>query len=81
MRAGQGRGEDLGDLLGRVGGRAALAGPVVQAGEALGVEAMEPLVDLVAAHADPLGYGAGSLAAGEALDECGSLDQACLVGA
>jgi hypothetical protein len=74
LRVGQGGGEDLGDLLGGVSRRPALAGPVAQADEALGVEAMEPLVELVAAEADALGDPAGGLAVGEALDEPGPLD-------
>jgi hypothetical protein len=81
LRGGQCGGDDLGHLLGRVGRRAALAGPVAQAGEALVVEAMEPLIELIAAHADTPGDGAGPLARGEAFDDLGPLDQPGLVGA
>ena len=42
---------------------------------------MEPLVELVAAHADVLGHGAGPLAVGEPLDDPGPLHEAGLVGA
>jgi hypothetical protein len=42
---------------------------------------MEPLVELVAAHADPLGDAAGPLSVGELLDRPGPLDEAGLVGA
>jgi hypothetical protein len=42
---------------------------------------MEPPVELIAAHADPLGHGAGPLARGQPLDDLSALDQAGLVGA
>jgi hypothetical protein len=63
------RGANRGSLVGVVGVWAARAGAVVRCGEALGVEAMEPLVELAAADAEVLGNGAGPLAHGEALDD------------
>src|SRR5262249_39484160 len=74
------RGANRGSLVGVVGVRAARAGAVVQGGEALGVEAMEPLVELAAADAEELGNGAGPLAHGEALDDPSPLNRPGLVG-
>jgi hypothetical protein len=75
-RVGQGGGQDLGDLLGRVGGRAAGAGHVLQAGEALEVVAADPGVDGRARDAQLTGDGGGLQAARGGLDDAGALDGA-----
>jgi hypothetical protein len=78
---GQRRRDHDGDLLGGVGRGPPLAGPVAEAVEALGVEAVQPLVDLVAAQTDRRGDGGGPLAAGQGVDGADALDQPDLVGA
>ena len=51
LRVGQRRGDDLGALLGRVGGRAPGPGPIFQATEPPVVEASDPGVDRGPANA------------------------------
>ncbi len=75
-RVAQGGGQDLGDLLGRVGGRAARAGHVVQAGEALEVESPDPAVDGGPGDAEPSGGGGDFLPGGQGGDDPGPLDGA-----
>jgi hypothetical protein len=78
---GQRRGQDLGDLLGRVGGRPSGAGHVVQAGDALGVEAPDPGVGHGPGDAEPGGDGGGAEPLGGGQDDAGALDDAGLGGA
>jgi hypothetical protein len=73
---GQGRGDDLGALLGGVGRGPAAAAPVIQAGEAVRVEAMDPGVDRRPRDADLAGDLAGRGPVGGGQEEPGPLDQA-----
>jgi hypothetical protein len=81
LRVGQRGGDDLGDLLGGVGRRAALAGPVPEPVDPPVVEAAEPEIELIAAQPGLPGDLAGPLASGQSVDDLGPLDQAGLVGA
>jgi hypothetical protein len=78
---GQGRGDDLGDLLGRVGGRAARTRLIRQGGDALGVEASDPGVDGGARDAEIAGDGGDAAALAGRQHDPGPLDQAGLGGA
>jgi hypothetical protein len=81
LRVGQRRGDDLGALLGGVGVRPAGAGPVLQAAEALLVEATDPGVDGGPAGAQVAGDLAGASPVGEGDEEPGPLDESGLGGA
>jgi hypothetical protein len=81
LRVGQGGGEDLGDLLRGVGGGPARAGLVVQAGDALEVEPLDPGVDGGARDAQVAGDGGGVPALGGREDDPGPFDDAGLGGA
>jgi hypothetical protein len=81
LRVGERRGDDLGALLGRVGGRAPGPGPVLQTGEATVVEAMDPGVDGRLADAQVAGDLAGSSPVGDGEQDAGPLDESGLGGA
>jgi hypothetical protein len=78
LRVGQGGGDDLGALLGGIGVRPARAGAIVEAGEALVVEAMDPGVDGGPRDARLLGHLAGSSSVGDGQEDPGPLDEAGL---
>jgi hypothetical protein len=82
-RAGVGHrgGEDLGDLLGRIGRRPAGSGLIGQGRDPLGVEACDPGVDRGSRDAQVAGDGGDRPALGGGEDDPGPLDQADLVGA
>ncbi len=81
LRIGQGGGDDLGALSGGVGGGTPSPGPILQAGESLVVEAMEPGVDRRPRDAEFLGDLTGRAPLGEGQEELGPLDEASLGGA
>jgi hypothetical protein len=81
LRVGQCRGEDLGDLLGRVSGGAAGPGHVLQPVGALGVEPPQPGVDGGPGDAEAAGDGGGAEALGGGPDDVGPLDEPGLGGA
>jgi hypothetical protein len=78
LGVGQGGGEDLGDLLGRVGGRPPRSGLIGQGGGPLGVEPLDPGVDRGARDAEVACDGRGPSALGGGQDDPGALDQAGL---
>ena len=75
-RIGQRGGQDLGDLLGRIGGRASGAGLVLQAVGALEVEPPDPAVDGGARDAQVARDLGGALALCGGQDNLGALDGA-----
>jgi hypothetical protein len=81
LRVGQSRGDNLGTLLGGIGVRAAGAGPIPQALEALLIEAMDPGVDGGAGQPQVLGDLAGPPPIGDGQEDLGPLDGASLRGA
>jgi hypothetical protein len=76
LGVGQGGGEDLGTLRGRVGVGTPRAGPLLQAVESVLVEAPDPGVDGGAGAVEGLGDGPGPLPLGGGLEDPGTLDQA-----
>src|SRR4051812_14415836 len=74
------RGEDLGALLGRVGVGTPGAGPILQAAEALLVEAVDPGVDRGAGQSQVLSDLARPPPVRDGQEDLGSLDEACLGG-
>ena len=78
LRGGQGGGDDLGDLLGGVGGGAATAGHVLEPVGPLGVEPPDPGGDGGAGDAELAGDGGGAEAGGGLQDDLGPLDDAGL---
>ena len=77
LRVGQGRGDDLGPLLGGVGRRPAGAGAFLEPGEALVVETADPGIDGGPRAAQLGGDGGGRPAVGGGgLDDAGAFDQA-----
>jgi hypothetical protein len=78
LRIGQCRGDDLGALLGGVGVRPAGAVPILQAVEALLIEATDPGVDGGPADAHVPGDLAGASPVGEGGEDAGALDEAGL---
>jgi hypothetical protein len=75
LGGGQGRGDDLGALLGGVGRRPPGAGAFLEPGEALRVEAADPGVGGRPGAAERRGDGGGGSALG-GLDDAGALDEA-----
>jgi hypothetical protein len=75
LRIGQGRGDDLGPLLGGVGPRAAGSTPVRQAGEAAVVEAMDPGIDGGAGDAEVARDLGRAPALGDGQQDLGPLDE------
>jgi hypothetical protein len=73
---GQGGGQDLGDLLRGIGGRASGAGLVLQAVGPLEVEPPDPAVDGGARDAQGSRHLGGALAFGGGQDNLGALDGA-----
>jgi hypothetical protein len=71
----QRRGDDLGALLGRVGRRTSGPGLILQAGEPLLVEAMNPEGDRGPRNAQVLGDLAGSSPGGEGQEDLCALDE------
>jgi hypothetical protein len=72
---GQGGGDDLGPMVGRVGRRPARAGLVLEAGEALFVEAMDPEIDGGPADVEFVGDGGGAPSLGGGQEDPGALDE------
>jgi hypothetical protein len=71
----QRRGDDLGTLLRRVGGRTSGPGLILQAVELLLVEAMNPEVDRGPRDAQVLGHLAGASPVGDGQEELCPLDE------
>lgn len=78
LRVGQRRGDHLGALLGRVDVRAAGPRTILQSGEALFVEAMDPGVDGGTREAELLGNSARRASVGDGQEDPGPLDGASL---
>jgi hypothetical protein len=76
LRGRQRGGDDLGTLLGRVGVRPARSGAIIETGEALLVEAMDPGVDVPPTDVHLLGDGTGALPCGGGQKDPGTLDEA-----
>jgi hypothetical protein len=81
LRIGQGGGDDLGALFGGVGGRTPSPGLILQAGESLVVEAMQPGVDRRPRDAEFLGDLTGGTTLVEGQEDPSPLDEASLGGA
>jgi hypothetical protein len=77
---GQRRGDHFGALLGGVGVRAPGPGPILQAVEALLIEAMDPGVDGGARQAQLLGDLAGPGSVGDGQEDLGALHESGLCG-
>jgi hypothetical protein len=75
LRVGQGRGDDRGPLVRRVGVGAARAGAVVQGGRPAGVEPADPGRDGGPGDVHLVGDHADGLAVGGAEDDAGPLDE------
>jgi hypothetical protein len=73
---GQGGGDDLGALLGRVGGRPTRSGPLLQPPEPFVVEAPDPGGGGGPRAAEARGDGSGGLSLCGGLDDPGAVDQA-----
>jgi len=75
FRVGQRRGDDSGALLGGVGVGPARAVAIIEAGQSLPVEAIDPVVDRLPADVDLRGNGAGALPFCGGQKDLGSLDK------
>jgi len=78
LRVGQRRGDDLGDLLGRVGRRASGAGLILQSVRPLGVEPLDPGIYGGPGDAGSPGCRGGAEAVGDSEDDLGPLDESSL---
>lgn len=78
LRVGQGRGDDLGALLGGVGGPPPRPPPLLQAVDPLLMEPVDPGVDGGPGDAEFLGDPARALPPGDGRDDAGALDEAGL---
>jgi hypothetical protein len=78
---GQGGGDDFGALLGGIGVGPARARAIIEAGQALLVEAVDPCVDIFPTDVHLCGDGTGALPVGGGQEDPGALDEAGRCGA